>query len=298
MDTHLDNIQTQNYIEYELPTTYLLQDSGLGVPEYAGRTCYDSFDKSENSIVKELDYQISSGMRQDHYEESYKNDLNGIGSSQLLHDLSWVYFHESVIEHANLSFLIKGTSRGVLQELARHRIASYSVRSTRYTMSSLINAFVIEKLDNKTNTYPSEWFINTVLDLELFVTTDKKYNTLQINDIWFKLSHQFKQMGEDEFIKIAIAKSSMDYVQNTESKAIKFKLLENGKAKRNVGDAFKHIVNDNWKVDLVVTMNLRSLKNFFKLRDSGAAYFQIRWLSKRMKEQTPSKYLDLIVKSS
>ena len=69
-----------------------------------------------------------------------------------------------------------------------------------------------------------------------------------------------------------------------------------GKKKRNVGDAFKHIITDNVKVDMVVTFNLRSLKNYFTLRDSGAAYFQIRWLAQEMMRVTPSKYLDLIVK--
>ncbi len=33
-------------IEYTLPQAYLLQDSGLGTSEYAGRTAYDSFEKS------------------------------------------------------------------------------------------------------------------------------------------------------------------------------------------------------------------------------------------------------------
>ena len=66
--------------------------------------------------------------------------INKIDNSDLLYDLAHTYFHHSVLEHANLTFLIKGTSRGVLQELARHRIASYTVRSTRYTMSSIINA--------------------------------------------------------------------------------------------------------------------------------------------------------------
>lgn len=47
---------------------------------------------------------------------------------------------------------------------------------------------------------------------------------------------------------------------------------------------------------MVVTMNLRALKNYFTLRDSGAAYFGIQWLAEAMKEITPSKYLDLIVK--
>jgi len=75
-----------------------------------------------------------------------------------------------------------------------------------------------------------------------------------------------------------------------------FEALEAGKRKRNVGDAFKHIVTDNWKVDMVVTFNLRSLKNYLTLRDSGAAYFGIRHLAQAIKDATPNKYLDLIIK--
>jgi thymidylate synthase (FAD) len=41
---------------------------------------------------------------------------------------------------------------------------------------------------------------------------------------------------------------------------------------------------------------MRSLKNYFDLRDSGAAWFQIRWLAKAMKAVTPVKYLQLIDK--
>jgi len=47
---------------------------------------------------------------------------------------------------------------------------------------------------------------------------------------------------------------------------------------------------------MVVSMNLRGLKNYLSLRDSGSAYFGIKWLAQAMKEATPNKYLDLIVK--
>ena len=47
---------------------------------------------------------------------------------------------------------------------------------------------------------------------------------------------------------------------------------------------------------MVVTFNLRSLKNYFDLRTSGAAWFQIRWLAEAIKKQTPEKYLKLIDK--
>ena len=48
--------------------------------------------------------------------------------------------HSSTIEHLNYSFDIDGISRAVLQELARHRIASYTVKSTRYTLKELRDA--------------------------------------------------------------------------------------------------------------------------------------------------------------
>lgn len=48
-----------------------------------------------------------------------------------------VHKHSSTIEHLVYSFDIDGISRAVLQELARHRIASYTVKSTRYTLKEL-----------------------------------------------------------------------------------------------------------------------------------------------------------------
>lgn len=42
--------------------------------------------------------------------------------------------HESVLEHINLTYFVKGISRALLQELARHRHISLSVESTRHTL--------------------------------------------------------------------------------------------------------------------------------------------------------------------
>ena len=292
-------LKTVHGIEYETPMVTLLQDTGIGVAEFAARTCYDSFEASENQNIRELDYQLSSGMGQDHYDESYKDDLNSVEESKLLYDLSHTYFHHSILEHANLSFLIKGTSRGVLQELARHRIASYSVRSTRYTMTPIINAFMASLVRGNITGTSIEDFIDMVLPLEMFVTTDKEYNIMQIADIFNKLVYQYNKMGKNEFIKTALSKENVEYYIHTDkddSCRTIFTSLMAGKNKRNVGDFVKHITNDNWKVDLVCTFNVRSLKNFYSLRDSGAAYFQIRWLAQEMKKATPIKYLKLIDK--
>ena len=41
--------------------------------------------------------------------------------------------HESVLEHASATFLIEGISRCCLEQLTRHRLASFTVESQRYT---------------------------------------------------------------------------------------------------------------------------------------------------------------------
>lgn len=45
--------------------------------------------------------------------------------------------HSSVLEHSTFTFDVDGISRGCLQELVRHRISSFSVKSTRYTLGRL-----------------------------------------------------------------------------------------------------------------------------------------------------------------
>jgi thymidylate synthase (FAD) len=267
-------------IKYSRPEVVLLQDTGIGVAESAARTCYDSFANSENEVIKEIEESIPT--------QEMCDEINSIEESKLLDELAWTYFHHSILEHANLSFLIRGTSRGVLQEHARHRIQAISVRSTRYTMSSVINAYVAAR-GNK------EFFIKKVLGFDMFVTCDRDYNRIEISAMFDKLTYQ--QSVVENFYEISVAKSSLPLLDEITDSAELYEALESGKKKRNVGDAFKHIISDNVKVDMVVTFNLRSLKNYFTLRDSGAAYFQIRWLAEEMKKATPKKYLDLIVKS-
>jgi thymidylate synthase (FAD) len=266
-------------IAYEKPTVTLLQESGLGVAEIAARTCYDSFENSENACVREAMCTLDT------------EAINSIKDSDLLTNLAWVHHHHSIIEHATLSFLIQGTSRGVLQEHARHRLQAISVRSTRYTMSSVINAFVasLQAEDG------FAFFFEKVLAMKLFVITDEAYLKIEIRAIYEKLYFQYRR--DEAFIQNAVSKSSLPFIKaHKEDAEALYCALENGKKKRNVGDAFKHIVSDNWKVDMVVTFNIRSLKNYFDLRDSGAAWFQIQWLAQAMKEATPQKYLKLIDK--
>ena len=289
----MSNTESKAGIPYNKPFAVLMNESGLGVAEYAARTCYDSFELSESEEIKKAHWAILAFMRNEIDEKEMLQwvvDAVHIDESDLLDKLAWTYFHHSILEHVTLSYVLKGTSRGVLQEHARHRIQAISVRSTRYTMSDILYAFIASQREFQSK----NWFGKKIKEFEMFtVSGDTEW--LEINHLYEKLYHQMVIVGTDEFNALCLSKENIDNLAFGDADDV-FKKLQGGKKKRNVGDNFKWVVTDNWKVDLVVTFNLRSLKNYFDLRDSGAAYFQIEWLAQEMKRVTPNKYLALIDK--
>ena len=282
-------------IEYQKPKVILLNQSGIGSAEIAARTCYDSFSNSENIWVKDFPGLVDDIHDNPPGHQSILNNINQTKDSELLDSLAWTYHHHSIMEHASLTYYISGTSRGVLQEHARHRLQAISVRSTRYTMSDVLYIFIA----SQRNSDSKSWFIQKISELDMFVVVgqDQLFEAAQLYE---KLLHQQIKLGSQEFLRTCLSKTNLEnYNTNKSNSALDiFKSLQQGKKKRNVGDSFKWVVTDNWKVDLVVTFNLRSLKNYFDLRNSGAAWFQIQWLAEEMKKATPKKYLKLIDKET
>lgn len=90
----------------------LLNHTPLWVCSNAIRTCWQSFDKGDNG--GQIDISL----------------IDRVGNKLK---------HASTLEHLHYNFYIKGISRALLQELARHRMASLSVKSTRYTLKELKN---------------------------------------------------------------------------------------------------------------------------------------------------------------
>lgn len=90
----------------------LMHHTPLDICAYAIRTCWQSFDKSDEGGEKD------------------KALIDRVGNK---------YKHASTLEHLVYTFYVKGISRALLQELARHRMASLSVKSTRYTLKELKN---------------------------------------------------------------------------------------------------------------------------------------------------------------
>ena len=69
--------------------------------------------------------------------------------------------HASTIEHIVFSFDIDGISRAVLQELCRHRVSSYTVKSSRYTLDELKNEIDFIEEDDKNNTRARKYIVFT-----------------------------------------------------------------------------------------------------------------------------------------
>lgn len=88
----------------------LQHHSPLVICSDAIRTCWQSFDKSDNGGEKDREL------------------IDRVGNK---------FKHASTLEHIVYNFYVAGISRALLQELARHRMASLSVKSTRYTLKEL-----------------------------------------------------------------------------------------------------------------------------------------------------------------
>lgn len=124
------------------------------------RTCWDSFDKSDSNNLEDtnkLDSKNTSKL-------DSKNTKLGENDTKLLRKIVHTHKHTSTIEHLHLTFKINGISRLCLQELARHRIASYSVKSSRYTLKELS-----KNTDIPENTYLSSFLVksgNEIIDYQ------------------------------------------------------------------------------------------------------------------------------------
>lgn len=116
-------------------TVTLNHHTPLVICSDAIRTCWQSFDKSDDGGEKDREL------------------IDRVGNK---------FKHASTLEHLVYTFYIKGISRALLQELARHRMASLSVKSTRYTLKELKNEEVFTVEDKER---ASKYLVMTEVDM-------------------------------------------------------------------------------------------------------------------------------------
>lgn len=165
--------------------------------------------------------------------------------------------HESPIEHANFTFAIEGVSRAFLAQITRHRIASYSVQSQRYVNESDFSYIYPEEISN----IPEAKAIFE----EAMKSSGEYYN---------KLSNILKQKHLD-----ALLKENNLNVENIDSKLLK---KYSNIAEKKANEDARFVLPNACETKMMVTMNARSLRNFFRHRCCNRAQWEIREVAEKM----------------
>lgn len=117
----------------------LLHHTPLWVCARAIRTCWDSHDKSDTKFYNIPLNEIYYGVYENPFDfDIIQEGVCGEKDRELIERVGNKNKHSSTLEHIVYSFEIDGISRACLQELARHRMASYSVQSSRYVLHKLL----------------------------------------------------------------------------------------------------------------------------------------------------------------
>lgn len=156
--------------------------------------------------------------------------------------------HESPIEHASFTFGIEGVSRALLAQITRHRMASFSVKSQRYVREGAFEYVTPPEIEDCPEA-------KKIFD-EIMAEDQKRYDRLAAI---LKEKHikTFLNDGKDEKTATRLA----------EKKAIE--------------DA-RFVLPNACETQMIMTMNARSLHNFFKHRCCARAQWEIQDIANQM----------------
>ena len=156
--------------------------------------------------------------------------------------------HESPIEHATFTFGIEGVSRALLAQITRHRIASFSVQSQRYVKESQFEF---------------------VLPPEIEAVPEAK-------DLYLKA------MAEDqEHYEKLTAILKKKHIEELVANGMDPQKAERPAEKMAIEDA-RFVLPNACTTKMIVTMNARSLYNFFSHRCCNRAQWEIREVASQM----------------
>ena len=181
------------------------------------------------------------------YSDAHITELDEEKTARFLTMLSDLG-HASPIEHASFTFGIEGVSRTLLAQITRHRIASFSVQSQRYV-----------RLDDFRYVIPPE--IEAIPEAKAAFIESMNEDARRYLDLVQKLEegHTARLMAEGLPEKQARAKAS-----------------------KQANEDARFVLPNACETKMVVTMNARSLQNFFHLRCCSRAQWEIRQLAEEM----------------
>ena len=156
--------------------------------------------------------------------------------------------HESVMEHVSFTFGIEGISRACSHQLVRHRIASYSQKSQRYV---------------------NERGFDFITPPEIEAVPEAK---TEFDRAMAELTESYNKIAE-----LLTEKHKADYLaQGQDEKTA----ARNARKKANEDARF--VLPNACETKIVVTMNVRSLFNFFRHRCCNRAQWEIKAVADEM----------------
>lgn len=156
--------------------------------------------------------------------------------------------HESPMEHVSFTFGIEGISRACSHQLVRHRIASYSQKSQRYVNEDGFDFITPPEI---------------VSSPEAKEEFDKQMQSLV--DSYHKIADILTQKHKQSFMEQGL----------TENEALK-------KARKKAYEDARFVLPNACETKIVVTMNVRSLFNFFQHRCCNRAQWEIKAVADEM----------------
>lgn len=186
----------------------------------------------------------------DAHIETLLDGLTPEKTAEFLQKLSDVG-HASPIEHASFTFGIEGVSRTFLAQMTRHRIASFSVQSQRYV-----------RLEDFRYVIPPE--IEAIPEAKAQFIDAMNADARKYLDLVQALeeAHTQRLMAQGLSEKAARAKAS-----------------------KQANEDARFVLPNACETKMVVTMNCRSLLNFFNLRCCNRAQWEIRAVADEMLRQ-------------
>lgn len=198
------------------------------------RTCWDSHTKSDSSFICE-------------------NNKIGSKDEDLMDKIVNKHKHHSTMEHIFFNFKIKGISRLCLQELARHRIASFSVKSTRYTLKELKQADFIKSLKEAKNfivLIGNEIIDSASLKALQNIQTIIKENTINLDEVKYCLPECYRT----ELMFSINARSLRNFLELRASPSAHFEI-------RNLANKIYFSLDENYRKYLFSNIQYLSIKN-------------------------------------
>lgn len=181
------------------------------------------------------------------------------------------YKHESPFEHVSYTFAIEGVSRVLEQQLTRHRISSFSIQSGRFVDRNNAQFYLPGDIEN--NELAKDIYIDVI-----------NHSKEAYENIYKALLHQYLLLECNTLNELEIfidkLKEDRDYCfnwfKNNDNKKIR-EIFRNKKKKALENARF--VFPNSLETKIIVTMNVRSLWNFFKHRCCFRAQDEIRELA-------------------